>query len=190
MNAKGKPTGVLIDNAADMAKAAIPPMDKAQKINAMKQAQRNCFALGLTAVTDAGLDISSIELIDSLQQAGVLKMKVNAMINPDDETMEYFMSRGVIDKERLTVRSVKIYADGALGSRGAKLIEPYADDPENSGLILENEEFYDKVCEKSYKAGYQVCCHAIGDGGVRRCEGERRGKQGRKHFSRSRRRSS
>ncbi len=167
LNAKGKPTGVLIDNAADMAKAAIPPMDKAQKINAMKQAQRNCFALGLTAVTDAGLDISSIELIDSLQQAGVLKMKVNAMINPDDETMEHFMSRGVIDKERLTVRSVKIYADGALGSRGAKLIEPYADDPENSGLILENEEFYDKVCEKSYKAGYQVCCHAIGDGGVR-----------------------
>lgn len=167
LNAKGKPTGVLIDNAADMAKAIIPNLNNQQRINALKIAQRDCFAHGLTGVTDAGLDIKSIALIDSLQQKGVLKMKVNAMVNPDDETMDYFMKFGVIEKERLTVRSVKIYADGALGSRGAKLLEPYSDAPEATGLYVENEEFYDHVCEKAYNAGYQVCCHAIGDGGVR-----------------------
>lgn len=167
LNKKGKPSGILLDNAADMAKAIIPPLDNAQRIKALKIAQRDCFSLGLTGVTDAGLDIRSIALIDSLQQEGVLKMKINAMINPDDETMDYFMKFGVIEKERLTVRSVKIYADGALGSRGAKLLEPYSDAPETSGLFVENEAFYDHVCEKAYNAGYQVCCHAIGDGGVR-----------------------
>ena len=163
----GKPTGILLDNAADMAKAAIPSLDNKQRISALKLAQRDCFKHGLTGVTDAGLDIQSIALIDSLQQKGVLKMKVNAMVNPDDETMDYFMKFGVIEKERLTVRSVKIYADGALGSRGAKLLEPYSDAPETSGLIVESEDFYDHVCAKAYDAGYQVCCHAIGDGGVR-----------------------
>ena len=161
------PGGILLDNAADMAKAIVPPLDNTQRINALKIAQRDCFAHGLTGVTDAGLDIRSIALIDSLQNEGVLKMKVNAMINPDDETMDYFMKFGVIEKERLTVRSVKIYADGALGSRGAKLIEPYSDASETSGLLVEDESFYDHVCEKAYNAGYQVCCHAIGDGGVR-----------------------
>ena len=167
LNEKGKPTGILLDNAADMAKAIIPPLDNAQRIKALKIAQRDCFAHGLTGVTDAGLDIKSIALIDSLQQEGVLKMKINAMINPDDETMDYFMKFGIIEKERLTVRSVKIYADGALGSRGARLLEPYSDASETSGLLVESEEFYDHVCEKAYNAGYQVCCHAIGDGGVR-----------------------
>ena len=167
LNKKGKPSGILLDNAADMAKAIIPPLDKAQRIKALKIAQRDCFSLGLTGVTDAGLDIRSIALIDSLQQEGVLKMKINAMVNPDDETMDYFMKFGVIEKERLTVRSVKIYADGALGSRGARLLEPYSDAPETQGLFVENEAFYDHVCEKAYNAGYQVCCHAIGDGGVR-----------------------
>ena len=167
LNNDGKPSGILLDNAANMAKVIVPSLDNAQRIKALKIAQHDCFALGLTGVTDAGLDIRSIALIDSLQTEGVLKMKVNAMVNPDDETMDYFMKFGVIEKERLTVRSVKIYADGALGSRGAKLLEPYSDAPETSGLFVENEDFYVHVCEKAYNVGYQVCCHAIGDGGVR-----------------------
>ena len=163
----GHCTGVLLDNLADAAKALVPKMETALRIQALLKAQENCMAVGLTSVTDAGLDIATIELIDSLQQAGQLKMHVNAMVNPDDETMDHFMQQGVIDKERLTVRSVKIYADGALGSRGAKLLEPYTDDPENTGLIVESDDFYRHVCQKAYDAGYQVCCHAIGDGGVR-----------------------
>ena len=162
----GRCTGVLLDNLADAAKAFVPPMETAQRITAFMQAQENCMGVGLTSVTDAGLDIATIELIDSLQQAGQLKMHVNAMVNPDDETMDHFMQQGVIDKERLTVRSVKIYADGALGSRGAKLLEPYTDDPENTGLMVESDDFYRHVCQKAYDNNYQVCCHAIGDGGV------------------------
>ena len=157
-------TGVLMDNLADITKALVPKMDAAQQTRALLKAQEDCMGVGLTSVTDAGLDIATIELIDSLQQNGQLKMHVNAMINPDDETMGHFMRQGVIDKERLTVRSVKIYADGALGSRGAKLLEPYADDPTNSGLILETDDFYRNFCQKCYDAHYQVCCHAIGDG--------------------------
>ena len=162
----GHCTGVLLDNMADAAKALVPKMETAQRVQALLKAQENCMAVGLTSVTDAGQDIATIELIDSLQQAGLLKIHVNAMVNPDDETMGHFMQQGVIDKERLTVRSVKIYADGALGSRGAKLLAPYSDDPENTGLILESDEFYRHVCQRAYDAGYQVCCHAIGDGGV------------------------
>ena len=162
----GQCTGVLLDNTADVAKALIPPMTRDERIHALLQAQENCWEVGLRSVTDAGLAIETIELIDSLQEAGLLKIHVNAMINPDDETMDYFMGRGIIDKEKLTVRSVKIYADGALGSRGAKLLEPYSDAPETSGMILESDEFYRHVCQKAYDAGYQVCCHAIGDGGV------------------------
>ena len=162
----GQCTGVLLDNLADAAKALVPKMETAQRVQAFLKAEENCMAVGLTSVTDAGLDIATIELIDSLQQAGQLKMHVNAMVNPDDETMDHFMSQGIIDKERLTVRSVKIYADGALGSRGAKLLEPYSDDPSNTGLMVESDGFYRHVCQKAYDAGYQVCCHAIGDGGV------------------------
>ena len=160
-------TGVLLDNTADLAKALIPPMSRDERIQAILQAQENCWAVGLRSVTDAGLDIETIKLIDSLQEAGLLKIHVNAMINPDDETMDYFMNQGIVNKDKLTVRSVKIYADGALGSRGAKLLEPYSDAPETSGMILESDEFYHHVCKKAYDAGYQVCCHAIGDGGVR-----------------------
>ena len=163
----GKCTGVLLDNTADVAKALIPPMTREERIHALLQAQENCWAVGLRSVTDAGLDIETIELIDSLQEAGLLKIHVNAMINPDDETMDHFMEKGIIDKEKLTIRSVKIYADGALGSRGAKLIEPYSDAPETSGLILESDEFYHHVCQKAYDAGFQVCCHGIGDCGTR-----------------------
>jgi hypothetical protein len=163
----GQCTGVLLDNTADVAKAMIPPMTREERIHALLQAQENCWAVGLRSVTDAGLDIETIELIDSLQEAGLLKIHVNAMINPDDETMDYFMDKGIIDKDKLTVRSVKIYADGALGSRGAKLIEPYSDASETNGLILESDDFYRHVCQTAYNAGYQVCCHAIGDGGVR-----------------------
>ena len=162
----GRCTGILLDNTADVAKALVPPMSKEQRAQALLKAQENCLNVGLTSVTDAGLNIETITLIDSLQKSGLLKIHINAMVNPDDETMDYFMRQGVIDKDKLTVRSVKIYADGALGSRGAKLMEPYSDAPETSGLILESDEFYRHVCQKAYDAGYQVCCHAIGDGGV------------------------
>jgi predicted amidohydrolase YtcJ len=160
---KGKPTGVLLDNAADRMKGFIPKTTDNQKINALMLAQKNCFAKGLTTVTDAGLDLEDILLIDSLQKAGRLQMKVYAMLSPAKENLDYFFAKGPLHEDRLTVSSVKLYADGALGSRGALLLYPYSDDPGNSGLQMEPTSYYDSLCRLAYENGFQVNTHAIGD---------------------------
>ncbi len=159
----GKLTGILIDNAVDTVRAAIPKVSLQQKQQALLQAQKKCFAVGLTGVHDAGLDKQEILLIDSLQKKGELKMRINAMINPTQENFEEFLYKGQYKTDYLTVRTVKLYADGALGSRGAKLIEPYCDDPKNSGLLVNPPEYLSEICEKAYKQHYQVATHAIGD---------------------------
>ena len=159
----GKPTGVLLDNAADRMKGFIPKTTDIQKINALMLAQKNCFAKGLTTVTDAGLDKEDILLIDSLQKAGQLQMKVYAMLSPAKENLDYFFPKGPLHEDRLTVSSVKLYADGALGSRGALLLYPYSDDPGNSGLQMEPASYYDSLCRLAFESGFQVNTHAIGD---------------------------
>ena len=162
-----EPTGVFIDNAIGLVGAFVPKFEKQDKILALKKAQQDCFAAGLTTVTDAGLDKSEIQLIDSLQIAGDIKMRVYAMLDPNDKNFDYFFPRGQIHTERLTVSSVKLYADGALGSRGALLLKPYSDDPENTGLQLHPNVYYRHICKKAYNAGYQINTHAIGDSGNR-----------------------
>jgi len=106
-------------------------------------------------------------LIDSLQRAGKLKIKVYAMLSPTSENLEYFLPKGPLHQPGLTVSSVKLYADGALGSRGALMIEPYADDPNNFGLQMESNDYYDSICQLAYDNGFQVNTHAIGDGANR-----------------------
>lgn len=167
LGSDGKPNGILLDNAYDMVKAAIPKLNHQERTHALLTAQNACFEAGLSGVCDAGLDADAIDLIDSLQSAGTLKMKINAFINDDEETLNHFLPKGIIVKERLSVRTVKLYADGALGSRGARLLAPYSDDPQNTGLLIKTPEYYDSVCQKAYEAGFQVATHAIGDAGVR-----------------------
>lgn len=164
---KGQPTGVLIDNAADLMKEKIPPLTTAQKIDALQQAQKDCFAVGLTTVTDAGLDNADILLIDSLQKAGILTMRIYAMMNPTKENFDFFFPQGPWHKKRLTVSAIKLYADGALGSRGALLLKPYSDMPGHYGLQLHPKSYYDSICTLAYKYGFQVNTHAIGDSGNR-----------------------
>lgn len=161
------PTGLLLDAPYDSVKAIIPKLTREEQRHALLTAQQACFANGLTGVTDAGLNLDDILLIDSLQQCGELIIKVNAMLNPDEVTLQHFLPKGPIHKERLAVCSIKLYADGALGSRGANLIEPYSDDPGNRGIQLYPLSYYDSICQMAYDAGYQVCTHAIGDAGVR-----------------------
>jgi hypothetical protein len=163
----GEPTGVFIDKAMSLIGAAIPEPSIEQIIQALQKAQEDCFAVGLTTVSDAGLSKKAILLIDSLQKAGELKMRVYAMMNPSEENFDYFFSQKPVFTGRLTVSSVKLYIDGALGSRGALLIEPYSDDPENFGLQLNAEQYYYDICDRAYNAGYQVNTHAIGDSGNR-----------------------
>lgn len=159
----GKPTGVLIDNAMSLVSRLIPDVDKKQTVKAIAQGEQNCFAAGLTSVSDAGLYKNQVLLIDSLQKAGDMKLRLYAMLEPTDENINHFVKNGRYKTDYLNVRSVKLYADGALGSRGAALLEPYADDPGNYGLIVEPFEFYHTMCKLAHENDYQVCTHAIGD---------------------------
>lgn len=161
------PTGVLIDNAAERMISFIPALSKEEKTQALLEAQKNCFAQGLTTVTDAGMDLEDILLIDDLQKQGVLKIRVYAMMRPTEENFKYFFSKGTLHTGKLTVSAVKLYIDGALGSRGALLLEPYSDKPGHYGLQLKPTEYYNSIYQRAYEAGFQVNTHAIGDGGTR-----------------------
>jgi predicted amidohydrolase YtcJ len=158
----GKLTGILIDNAVDLATAIVQKPNKATIQNSLLSAQKNCFAVGLTTVSDAGLDKNIILEIDSLQKAGKLKMRIYAMLNPTDENMDYFVKKGPYITPNLTVRSIKLYADGALGSRGACLLQPYSD-ADHQGFMVNKDDYFQKYCKLGYENGYQICTHAIGD---------------------------
>ncbi len=163
----GEVSGVLIDNAMRLVRPLIPDFTLEEKAVAFQEAQKDCFAVGLTTVTDAGLDKDEILLIDELQKNNKLGIRVYAMISPNKENLNYFFNKGPIVKDKLTVRSVKLYIDGALGSRGALLLEPYSDAPHTHGLQLSPQSYFDDICEKAHDAGYQVNTHAIGDSGNR-----------------------
>jgi len=159
----GQPTGVLIDNAMSSVSRLIPDVDKNQTVKAIAQGEQNCFAVGLTSVSDAGLYKNQVLLIDSLQKAGDMKLRLYVMLEPTDENIHHFVKNGTYKTDYLNVRSIKLYADGALGSRGAALLKPYSDDPGNYGLIVEPFEFYHTISKLAYDNDYQICTHAIGD---------------------------
>lgn len=167
LNSNGEPSGVLIDKADYAVKAIIPALSTDQKIQALLEAQEKCFAVGLTGVNDAGLSVETIELIRTLQNDGRLKMRINAMLNPDETTLNHYLPQGPQVGEMLSITAIKMFTDGALGSRGARLIEPYSDDAGNRGLFLHDSSFYDSIVRRAYDAGFQVNMHAIGDAAVR-----------------------
>ncbi|MEA3446577.1 MAG: amidohydrolase, partial [Bacteroidota bacterium] len=163
----GELTGVLIDNAMDMVSEIIPAQTKEEIAEALLISQDSCLKYGLTSISDAGLNKNVVETIDSLQKTGKLKMRVYAMLSANEENINHFVKNGIYCTDKLSVRSIKLFSDGALGSRGAKMIEPYSDDQENSGFLLHEQEYYDKYCQLAYDNDYQVNIHAIGDAGVR-----------------------
>ena len=160
---KGKPTGILIDNAMTLVSSIIPDPSDEELASVLKAAQENCFAVGLTGVHDAGLGTREIRVIDSLQKSGELQMPMYVMLTPTKENVSTYVENGPYATDRLNVRSVKLYADGALGSRGAKMIEDYSDDPGNTGLVLTSPDSIREICNIALANGYQVCTHAIGD---------------------------
>ncbi len=159
----GKLTGVLVDNAIELVRKIIPELSESIKAKALQRAQENCFAVGLTSVSDAGLELKEVLLIDSLQKSNILKMRVYAMLTPTQANIDHFVSKGVYSTDFLTVRSIKLYADGALGSRGALLKKHYSDAPNTKGLLVEPIEKLSAYCDLAYKSGYQVNTHCIGD---------------------------
>lgn len=159
----GKVTGILVDNAIGLVRKYIPEPGAEEMEISLLEAEKNCFAVGLTTVTDAGLGYPTLKFLDSLQNAGILKMQIYAMLSPTEKNFEKFMDQGIYRTERLHIRSVKLYADGALGSRGACLFQPYTDDPGNSGFLVNTPEYLSRICKKAWDAGYQVNTHCIGD---------------------------
>jgi predicted amidohydrolase YtcJ len=159
----GKLTGLLIDKAVDRILDVIPAPSNSEKITALLQAQKNCFAVGLTSVSDAGLEKQTIELIDSLQKDEKLQMRIYAMLEPTEENIETFLKKGPYKTPFLNVRSLKLYADGALGSRGACLLKPYSDDIKNAGIMVETPTYLKNMCALAYENNYQVNTHCIGD---------------------------
>ncbi len=159
----GKPTGVLIDKAAELLDNKIPHPPQAELIKLLMQAEKSCLAVGLTTLADAGLSKSMVMLYDKMQKKNQLNLKIYAMLDPSTENIEYFVKKGIYQTQKLHVCSIKLYADGALGSRGACLLKPYTDDPKNYGLMVESPQKLAQICELAYQYGYQINTHAIGD---------------------------
>jgi predicted amidohydrolase YtcJ len=159
----GKLTGLLIDNAEGLVRRKIPPPDEAFADSAFLDAQRNCFAVGLTTVEDCGLPYTMVNTIEQLQHKGALKMRMYVMLSDNHEDLAYLFKRGVYKTPRLNIRAIKVYADGALGSRGACLLQPYSDQKNWRGFLLSDQKHFLDVAQKLAAKGFQMCTHAIGD---------------------------
>jgi len=159
----GQPTGVLIDNAMQMVRRVIPQPDEADRTRMLLAAEKVCLSLGLTTVSDAGLNRPDIELIEKLHQEGKLKIRDYAMVSLGKSNIEYYLKKGPFQTDRLTVRSFKFYADGALGSRGACLRKPYSDRPETGGFLLLNPRELERILTLLADSRFQANTHCIGD---------------------------
>lgn len=163
IQANGKLTGVLVDNAMGLIGRHIPASDAESTKKWLAQAQKNCFAVGLTTIDDCGLSAKNVELIEKLHQDGSLKMRLYVMLSDAPANYDYLIKRGAIKTDRLNVRSFKVFADGALGSRGACLLQPYTDMPNQSGFLLSDPQHFADVAKKIAEHNFQMCTHAIGD---------------------------
>lgn len=163
----GFPSGVLIDNACALIQQYVPQRATEKRFDALMEAQKNLLELGITGITDAGLVPDEILRLDSLQCSGDLKLRINAMVSSDDSSIQWLRENGPILKDRLTVQSVKFYMDGALGSRGALLLEPYSDRPGWHGLGTQDANWFRDQLELLAKDGLQAATHCIGDSAVR-----------------------
>jgi len=159
----GKLTGIMVDNAQGIITRKIPPPTDQYIQTAFLDAQKNCFAVGLTTVDDCGLPYTMVNTIASLQHKGALKMRMYVMLSDQPENYEYLFKRGAYKTPSLNVRAFKVYADGALGSRGACLLQPYADSAKWRGFLLSQQKHFQEVAQKIYDKGFQMCTHAIGD---------------------------
>lgn len=163
----GRLTGIALDNAADSLKYFIPEMNKTEIEDALLSAQQDMFKCGLTSLTDAGLNYKIIEQIKSLSENDKIKLKLDLMISSDKETMDFYFSKGKYQNHKLRIASLKLYADGALGSRGACLLRPYNDDSLNYGFLIKPKDELTELVRKGFENHYQVNTHAIGDSAVR-----------------------
>jgi predicted amidohydrolase YtcJ len=167
----GEPTGILVDHATALVRDIVPPVTAERAERRLRAALDQYVRWGLTSVHDAGVDRETLALYRKLLGEGALPIRVYAMVNGRGEVVEETLSRGPeigLGEGKLTIRSFKVVLDGALGSRGAQLREPYADAPSESGLETMSDEEFRALIGKAAAKGFQVNAHAIGDRAVRR----------------------
>ena len=160
---EGEPSGILIDNAIGLVGSKIPAPSEEEIIQALLQAEQRCFRVALTSVQDAGLSKPVVQFIGHQHEEGSLKIRINAWLNPTGENFTHFVEKGPFRTDHLSVNTVKLYTDGALGSRGALMIEPYRDDPGNRGLLLTPLEELEALCRRAHEHNFAVATHCIGD---------------------------
>ncbi|TXH93507.1 MAG: amidohydrolase [Rheinheimera sp.] len=164
-DANGEPTGVLIDNAMLMLEKQIPAINEAERVSALNAAFNHLLSLGITSTHDAGIDAANLATYQQLRQAKQLPLRLYPMLSATDPALEAWLKAGPVDDplDFLDVRSVKIYGDGALGSRGAALLAPYSDKPKEKGLLVTQPDKLTAVMKLTIDAGFQANVHAIGD---------------------------
>lgn len=157
-------SGMLIDNAVDLVEKVVPNNDREALIATLQAAENECYSYGLTTLSDAGLDIAECLFLDSLHDKGALSIYLYMMLNPNSKNMEYAKNIGIYESDNTKICSFKLYADGALGSRGALLKQAYCDRPGHYGLKIRPYQYFDSfvnIVQKFTK--YQVNTHCIGD---------------------------
>jgi predicted amidohydrolase YtcJ len=159
----GRLTGVLIDNAVDLVTAKLPDLSKEEKKQAILKAEKECFKYGLTTVCDAGVDKDLIDLYNEMQNKGELQIRIYAMANPTQPTLNWLLETGPLKTDRLHVTSVKYYMDGAMGSRGACLLEDYSDQPGHRGFLLNPIDSLRVLAKVLKENKLQLNVHCIGD---------------------------
>jgi predicted amidohydrolase YtcJ len=166
-DAKGEPTGILVDRAEELVDRALPPPSKEEVEQAILRAQDLLLSEGLTSVHEMGILVDVADVYLALARSGRLKIRVYAHWAAEPATLEEAFRRGPLKAagpdDLFTLRSIKVYADGALGSRGAHLKAPYSDDPHNNGLVLTPMSQVEEISRRALAAGFQVSTHAIGD---------------------------
>ncbi|MFN3952216.1 MAG: amidohydrolase [Thermaurantimonas sp.] len=157
----GRFTGVLVDKAMALAAPPTPSVD--ELLPYLQEAEKQLFASGITSLTDAGLSWEIIEGLRRLYRSGQLRIGLYALGSDDDITFESLLVNGPVEEGDFTVRGIKFYSDGALGSYGACLLRPYSDRPDRYGLLLREPEYFLSKFDKLKSYGLQVATHAIGD---------------------------
>lgn len=161
-DSSGKPNGVLVDNAMSLVRKFIPDAMGDELIHALQQVQDSLFAVGLTTIVDAGLDRNQLDILQKYYAQDSLKIRNYAMIIAEPHHIERYIRDGIFKSERLTIAAIKLMADGALGSRGACLLQAYSDTT-LSGFLLHPIDEFDKSLRLLANSPFQVATHAIGD---------------------------
>ncbi len=168
-DSQGQPTGVLIDNGVELVTGIMPTADPAEVERRVKLAIRHCWSQGVTGVHEAGVSWQRAQLYQRLAAAGELDLRLYGMYDDIPATLDSGLAAGPLYSadSLLTIRAIKLYGDGALGSRGALLLNDYADQHGHHGLAVTSAEHLREVTRRGARAGFQLCTHAIGDGANR-----------------------